>query len=148
MEKTKTQEILMDIVSETLLISRDRIKSKNRLKEVVDARKIYSILVKTYTGTTLSTIGRILNRNHATIIHYEKEHESQYKYDMEYREKFVNCKNVAMFHLQDLITEDYNPNDAVQTLLTENEYLKKEVEKLNLRIERIRNEVFGASKEV
>ena len=148
MEKTKTQEILMDIISETLLISKERIRSRNRLKQIVDARKIFAVLTKKYTGTTLGSIGKSFNSHHSSIIHYEKEHESQMKYDAEYREKFVNCKNVANFHLEDILLQDYDPNEAVQTLLVENEYLHGEIEKLEKRLERIRNEVQKGTEEV
>jgi len=146
MERITTQETIMGIVSETLLISIEKLQSKNRLKQIVDARKIYAVLTKEYTGTTLSNIGRALKKHHASIIHYYREHESQMKYDAEYREKFVNCSNICQFKLKEIIDERYNPNQVVQELLEENEQLQTKVGELELLIQRIRNEVLKPNK--
>lgn len=40
------------------------------------------------TAFKLADIGRILNKDHATISHYLKIHDIYYKYDSDYRKKY------------------------------------------------------------
>lgn len=52
---------------------------KKREKEYVYGRHFYCAYVKEHYVTTLTSIGKTLNRNHATVIHSIREHENLLK---------------------------------------------------------------------
>ena len=47
-----------------------KICNKSRKRPIVEARMMYSRLMKHYTRCSLSEIGRYIDKDHATIIHY------------------------------------------------------------------------------
>ena len=52
--------------------------SKNKSKYIVEARQIVCYLLRKYTGLTQEVIGRIIYRNHATVIHSTRIIEQRY----------------------------------------------------------------------
>lgn len=70
------------------------IMAKNRIRSNVYARIAFGNYCRTVLQMTSSKVGSVLNKNHATILHYQKEHDSLYKYDKEYREKYNELTGV------------------------------------------------------
>ncbi len=69
----------------------DDIRKDTRLAEVVDARKIaYYILRKKY-DLSYGSIGKLFNKNHATVMHNFKSIEGLLKYDAVFEKKFNTC---------------------------------------------------------
>jgi hypothetical protein len=67
------------------------IRKNTRLAEVVDARKIaYYILRKKY-HLSYSSIGKVFNKNHATVMHNLKSVKGLLEYDIIFKEKFNDC---------------------------------------------------------
>jgi hypothetical protein len=64
----------------------------NRKRKVVDARRVYSKILRD-RGYTFESIGQTLNLNHATILHYIKTIENIIAYDFDFKEKYISCKN-------------------------------------------------------
>jgi hypothetical protein len=62
-ETTKTIEFLESFFGFSL-------SDKSRKRSMVEARIIYAKIMKVYTRTSLTDIGRSINKDHATIIHY------------------------------------------------------------------------------
>ena len=83
-------EELKKIVNDVFLVD---IEVKDRKREIVDARKVYSKILKD-SGYSYELIGETINKNHATIIHYIKNIEYLLSYDQILREKYVSCKNI------------------------------------------------------
>jgi len=52
------------------------ILSKNRIRRVIDARRLYCGILRNVFGLTFHSIGTILNKNHATIVHNLKMHDN------------------------------------------------------------------------
>ena len=65
-------EILKD-VSIRMGIPIEKLKSKTRKREIVDARYIYFRRAKEITKASTTKIGEYVNRHHATVIHGIKE---------------------------------------------------------------------------
>ncbi len=69
------------------------IDSNSRERSVVEARMIYGKILRNH-GWTMSRIGKTINRNHATIVHYMKKYDDSLKYnkhyDLEHRYDIVN----------------------------------------------------------
>jgi hypothetical protein len=51
------------------------IQGKTRVRKVVDARRLYSGILRDLFCLSYHKIGKILNKNHATIIHNIQQHE-------------------------------------------------------------------------
>lgn len=56
-------------VSEKTGISIEDLQSKKRKREIVDARQVYCRRCCEYTRASLSKIGSLINRDHATVMH-------------------------------------------------------------------------------
>lgn len=109
------------------------IDSKCRERRFVNARMTFSYIMKK-RGYGLSSIGRLLNKNHATIIHYLKNIEWYMKTDSEFRVKFNNVYEDCYLddesiHLLDedaLIKEVFSLRKENKILYSQVEGLKKE----------------------
>jgi len=90
--QSRQEEIdeLKKIVNDIFLVD---IEVKNSKRGVVDARKVYSKILRD-SGYSYELIGETINKDHATIIHYVKNIEHLLSYDRIIREKYVACKNV------------------------------------------------------
>jgi len=60
---------IVNIICETLEVSLEAVKSKRRFYELVTARGIISKILYS-RGHNLQHIGRVLSKDHSTIIHY------------------------------------------------------------------------------
>ena len=66
-------DLIMDLVSEQMKISRTQLLSKERTREVATARQVVMYLCKQHTKTPLTVIGAAIGgRNHATVLHAHK----------------------------------------------------------------------------
>jgi hypothetical protein len=80
-ETTKTIEFLESFFGMSL-------SEKSRKRSMVEARMIYAKLMKVYTRTSLSDIGRAIERDHATIIHYLRNFKWLKKTDAGFSSKY------------------------------------------------------------
>lgn len=80
-ETTKTIEFLESFFGMSL-------SEKSRKRSMVEARMIYAKLMKVYTRTSLSDIGRAIERDHATIIHYLRNFKWLKKTDTGFSSKY------------------------------------------------------------
>jgi hypothetical protein len=90
--QSRQEEIdeLKRIVNDIFLVD---LEVKNRKRNVVDARKVYSKILRD-NGYSYDLIGETLGKDHATIIHYIRNIEYILSYDKILKDKYVACKNV------------------------------------------------------
>lgn len=81
-----TKEEILDIVAKNCCVSVTQILSRVRGREVIDARFIFVAVMKREFGHTLEHIGKILNRDHTTIIHALEMFSDRYKQYDDYRD--------------------------------------------------------------
>lgn len=62
---------------------------KNRLRDNVEHRAALANALKPFA--TVVNIGRVLGRDHSSIVHYTKNHESYYRWSPEYRMYFYTA---------------------------------------------------------
>ena len=62
--------------------------SKNRERRNVMYRQAFLVASREFSNLSLAMIGRILNKNHATVLYACRCHETNYKYDKIYRNVF------------------------------------------------------------
>lgn len=61
--------LIIDTVCAYYKMTRLRLMSKSRRREVVDARKIVCKLLKEHTVLTLKSIGEFFGQDHTTVLH-------------------------------------------------------------------------------
>ena len=64
-----TLNTILNMVCTYYGIATDNVKSRCRLRQLVDARQLYARLARLYTPSTWRAIGSVINRDHSTIIH-------------------------------------------------------------------------------
>ena len=74
----------------------------NRERRNVLYRFAFFVTCRELSNLSLSTIGRILKKDHATVIHAMKSHESNYRFDAQYREIYTEIYSC----LKDIIGEN------------------------------------------
>lgn len=67
------------------------IRKNTRLAEVVDARKIAYYILREKYHLSYPSIGKVFNKNHATVMHNLKSVKGLLEYDIIFKEKFDDC---------------------------------------------------------
>jgi len=122
-EKTDLEkESLKEIVSGVFGVD---ISLKNRQRNSVDARRIYSKILRE-RGYTFESIGYSLDRDHATVINYMVSVDSILSYDKGLRDKYIACKNVFLEGRAPLVIERIRKDtDAYLTVMKLNNELQE-----------------------
>jgi len=120
---------LKEIISDTTSIN---IMDKNRFRQVVDARIVFSKIIRE-RGYTFSSIARYLNKDHTTIIHYICECNSLIQTNDKIMETYLICRDKFLQDKDALLT--YTDKDAVKEMIV----LKNDIENLMLKNSRIKN---------
>ena len=106
------QEELKKIVNDVFLVD---IEIESRKRDVVDARKIYSKILRD-SGYSYELIGKTINKNHATIMHYVKNIEHLMTYDQIIKNKYVDCKNVFIEKKKSILDQVKKDEDIYLTV--------------------------------
>jgi len=87
--------------------SKHEILSSSRKRKCVVARTYCAILLRDMFGLTYMETGRMLNRNHASIIHAVSAHKTDMKHDPTYSWRFKEVVNLmGLNHYTPLPYED------------------------------------------
>ena len=78
---------------------------KSRKRDLVDARKMYFSLARSFTRKSLAVIGSSLNRDHATALYNIRSCNDLRKTDKEFSEKYI-----ALHKLVSLLKPDFKKN--------------------------------------
>lgn len=65
-----------------------KLNDNTRKRELVENRMIFAKIVYDMHKLSLMRIGSYINKNHATIIHYLKQHENLMDFDIFYKMKY------------------------------------------------------------
>lgn len=82
--------IIRDIVQENTGFI---INTKSRNRDLVDAKKIFSLLSRKKTKSGFREIGEVLGLNHATVMHHCRTAENLLDYDPVFSKKYFRCLN-------------------------------------------------------
>ena len=117
----KSSDVIVDAVvyHQSLVRFWDNHKKIHGITESRDRRNIihrycFINLVREATPLSLTAIGKVLDKNHATIIHAIKAHESNYKYDYDYRVVYEKMRIV----LEDLFLNNGLGNELIDEEMT------------------------------
>lgn len=92
-EKEKLKQILelQSIIATVLRVTKCDVTNRSQKRDNADALKIYSYMARRFTKNTYHTIGKVVNRNHATIICAYKAFFTIYKTENNFRELTDSC---------------------------------------------------------
>lgn len=88
--ESKFHEII-DVICESLEISRDDFESDNRNRVLVDARRIAINILTREENYPISHSCRAIGKDHATGVHYRKTHDKLYETDLRYKSTYDLC---------------------------------------------------------
>ncbi|MFR9603141.1 MAG: chromosomal replication initiator protein DnaA [Rikenellaceae bacterium] len=95
--KEVTVEGIIDDVCANMNIPKDRILSKERKREVVQARQVAMYLAKQHTQSALVSIGSALGgRNHATVLHACKTVSNMMEMDKNFRHLVEDIEKIVL----------------------------------------------------
>ena len=121
MEKLEKKEIdiLLNIIEEKTGYTLNQLKSGNRKQELAYARRAFLAISRKLSGLSLKKIGKIINRNHTTVIYSITQHNNEIDINEEYSKTYhsINKSLEILF----VIEQGYNP-----------EYMKKQMESLTI----------------
>lgn len=104
------------------------VNSENRQRQVVDARKVYSKILRDL-GYSCQAIGDSIKKDHATILHYQKSIEHLLAYDDALRQKYKACKNAFLSDKQHLVVKTKKKDkDIYLTVIALEEKLERLIE--------------------
>jgi hypothetical protein len=89
---------ILTLVSNKTNISIPLMLSKSRKGEVVLARDYFFVICRQKTDASLSTIGRMVNRDHATVLHGEKTTRNTIQFAKEFNRLFGDYMKVPVPH--------------------------------------------------
>lgn len=89
----EVSEFLFRIIEKNTGITKFELKQKSRKREIINAKRIYSMLMYNYTDATLSTIGLLLGgHDHSSIIHHLNSLNDIVVWDIDYKSVYKNCE--------------------------------------------------------
>ena len=83
---------IMTAVCQLLNVSEKVITARTRQRTAVRARNIVMYLMKKYTDSSLSQIGSIVNRDHATVAHSLNTMDDLMSYDVVLRQEVASIE--------------------------------------------------------
>ena len=120
--RTKNMANIIDSVSYVLKICVDDIYSKSRLRHLVDARRLCYVLIREIYNYPLLVISKHFGKNHATIIHQLRVHETLKEYDKAYSDNYLEIKNTLV---------DDSGFNSQRILLDEKSYYLQKLNEIN-----------------
>lgn len=81
---------------------------KSREHRNVMYRHAFSVACRATTSLSLKAIGKILNKDHATVLHAIKYHESNYRFDSQYHEIYTEIHTCLSEIIEENTDKVYN----------------------------------------
>jgi len=106
------------------------LSSKSRAKRICYSRMIYFYFAREKTNESLSTIGKLVNRDHATVLHGIRKYHEYIKYD-DFK-KISKQVEKRLPSIQDLILSA--EDRELKMLYSRNKRLEKQVEYLQNKV--------------
>lgn len=79
---------LLNIIQDVTGVTREQIIERNRKREIVDARKIISHIMRENTRIGYMALGRLMNQDHATTLYQNRSAGELLIYDPAFQKKY------------------------------------------------------------
>ena len=97
--KTVNPLDVLEVVAKETSVTVEDIISKTRVQNIAEARQLFCHVIRERYGIPFAKIGKLINRDHATILHSIKAHKNRHDVDKQYRELtrnvFVRVENMV-----------------------------------------------------
>jgi len=134
-------EDVLNVVSETMSVTKEAILGTKRDRLLVDARRIVMMIILTEESVSVSEAARAINKNHATVIHYRRTHEALYASMPRYRNTYDIClkkykgeKHLTFQDFLDRGAENSKLQEDLRGLQSENAELRYSILKLEKKL--------------
>lgn len=129
----KTFEIVLNEVITSFGIPFYILNSKNKKKEIVEARQACHYLAKELTNASLSSIGAFFfNKDHGTVINSNKRIKNLIETEVDFKDKIENIEKKCNLKIKKLKKGKINfCNDINYSVIG----IKKEISNIHLKIE-------------
>ena len=128
-------EVLLSVIDGKLGITYEQMRSASRLREIVFARRVLCVIARRHWDMTYEVIGRLINKDHSSVIYYIKKHDHEYEkypdYSRMYKTVFGEVQ--ALF----LAKTDFNP----EFLALKIEQLTEQKRIINAQIDSYKNRI-------
>jgi|TARA_R100000030_G_scaffold82453_1_gene65268 hypothetical protein len=124
---------VLEMVSDITDVPKEHIKGRHRLREAVDARRIYAVLCRLHLGLQFQLIGRYVKRNHASILYYVGQHDILIKSDARYRRNYNSAEQILLSNFSSMT----RTKSFLDLLVQENIELREKVKTLNDRMDKL-----------
>lgn len=126
----------------------------SRLREVVEGRKAFAYILRKYNVST-TFIGKQINKNHATVLHYTRNLEHELAYDSIFSEK-MRRSEMRFEKIMKKTKSIESKNDEMDresllklyALADENEGLKQTIKRLKAKVRRLDKKIVSLDGEV
>ena len=88
LRRSKEAKQAIIIICEQIGVTEDDVKGRSRKRDYVIARHIYCFVAHFYYKYHLTSIGRILDRDHSSVIHAIKAVCNEYETNTEFKKTF------------------------------------------------------------
>ena len=117
---------ILQLVCEVLEVEPTEVKSLFRKRQLVDARRIYCVIARKFLALPLSTIGQFIKRDHSSVLHYHRQHDSLMTADKTYEHFYNLCEYAAS---QGKVEIDEQSNEVyIDALVAENKHLRNQLD--------------------
>tara|TARA_R100000742_G_C4262906_1_gene80752 strand:+ start:665 stop:1156 length:492 start_codon:yes stop_codon:yes gene_type:complete len=110
-------------------ITKEELVSDSRQRLIGDIRMCVGNLLRRVFGLTTLAAGKYLNRDHSTILHYEREHGSLLMLNY-YKKIYNKCVKAASSLCVDIDGLDVDNNTVINDLRRQNSVLLKKIERM------------------
>jgi len=87
---------LKNIICKEFSIEVSELEGKSQCRNLVDARRVYSLLATYVNKLTLKEVGKDLNRDHSSIIYQRRTASELLSTDYNFRDKFETIKTLYL----------------------------------------------------
>jgi len=127
----KIEDVLFGVIEEKIGVTKKEILSKSRLSNIVDARRIFAVILFRSSSLTLMRVGKRVDRDHSTVVFYNKSHNSLVKTDKFFREKYNSINE----EFKELMRSSIPLEIRLVKAIEDREKIDKEIVKLKELIE-------------
>ena len=110
-------------------ITKEELMSDSRQRLIGDVRMCVGNLLRRVFGLTSMEAGKYLNRDHSTILHYEREHGSLMLLNY-YKKMYTKCVHAATNLSEDIECTEFSSSQIIKELKKENATLLRRIDKL------------------
>ena len=86
-------ELLFGITEAITGVTEKNIKSPLRFRDIAVARNVVGVILNKELGITTTRAGKLIGRDHSTIVYYGKQFEGNFEYDKEFQDIYTTISD-------------------------------------------------------